>query len=164
MAITFLLPRLRRKWPWGAALCSAVFLCRDGHFPRAFFLATSHSFDLFDPTVRSFIRRGSERAQCHGKPNFLTIRNGSPFIPPRELRQHGVLPEDLVCFYSEIYRNESVAVPDKRYMKGRRKRLSFDKPLKEEFLFVECSRQKSPENTFHTPFLLNSLLEKNVEK
>ncbi|KAH8026524.1 hypothetical protein HPB51_021136 [Rhipicephalus microplus] len=101
MAITFLLPRLRRKGPQGAALCSAVFLCSDGHFPRAFFLATSlagsHSygdqwewpvlvgyriqtsgctmprFNLFDPTVRSFIRRGSKRAHCAGKPNCLTI-------------------------------------------------------------------------------------------
>nr|XP_037276618.1 LOW QUALITY PROTEIN: uncharacterized protein LOC119169692 [Rhipicephalus microplus] len=49
-------------------------------------------------------------------------------------------------------------------MKGRKKRLSFDKPLREKLLLVECARQKSPENTFHTQFLLNPLLKKNVRK
>ncbi|KAH6935681.1 hypothetical protein HPB50_008003 [Hyalomma asiaticum] len=121
-------------------------------------------FDLFDQTVKRFIRRGVKGVQCPGKPNFLTIRNGSASIIPRNLEEHGVLPEDLHCFYKEIYRDESLAVPDKHYMIASTKRLSFNKALKKEFVFVECAAKKSPDNPFHKQFLLNPFLKKSVEK
>ncbi|KAH7969390.1 uncharacterized protein LOC119381845 [Rhipicephalus sanguineus] len=192
MAITYYLPKLRRKWRLGTALCSVLIMYSAGHCLIVSFLVSSLTgspsygdqwerpvpvgyriqtsgcttprFDPFDPTVRPFIRRNFKRAQCPGKPNFLTIRNGFPSILPQQLKQHGVLPEDVVCFYKKIYRNASLAVPDKHYMKGRRKRLSFDKALKEEFILVECATKKSPESSFHRQFLLNPLLKKNVEK
>ncbi|KAL1430634.1 hypothetical protein MTO96_014828 [Rhipicephalus appendiculatus] len=125
---------------------------------------TTPRFDPFDPTVRPFIRRSLKRARCPGKPNFITLRYGFPSILSRELEQHGVLPEDLVCFYNEIYHNESVADPDIYYMKGRRKRLSFNRALEEEFVLVECATRRSPESSFHRQVLLNPLLKKNVEK
>ncbi|KAH8026525.1 hypothetical protein HPB51_021137 [Rhipicephalus microplus] len=190
-AITPFLRLLRQDSRLATAL-RAVFLCGAGHYFWAFFLTSSTEsshlygeqwerpipvgyrirtsgctmprFDPFDPTVRPFIRRGFKRAQCEGKPNFLTLRNGFPFVLAWALEHHGVLPEDFVCFYNEIYRNESINVPDKHYTKGRRKRLLFEKPLKEEFVLVECARKKSPEIPFHRQFLLNPLLKKNVEK
>ncbi|XP_037567982.2 uncharacterized protein LOC119448842 [Dermacentor silvarum] len=121
-------------------------------------------FDPFDPTVKPFIRRRFERIKCPGKPNFLTIRNGVAAILPRNLEEHGVHPDDLDCFYKEIYRNESLTVPDRHYVYGRRRRLLFDRALKEEFVFVECVTKKSPERPFHNQFLLNPLIKKNVEK
>ncbi|XP_049522478.1 uncharacterized protein LOC125945003 [Dermacentor silvarum] len=121
-------------------------------------------YDPFDPTVKPFIRLRFERAKCPGKPNFLTIRSGFPAILSQKLEEHGVLPEELTCFYREIYRNDSLNVPDKVYLFGPRTTLSFDKALKEEFVFVECVTKKSPERPFHKQLLLNALLKKNVEK
>ncbi|XP_037557786.1 uncharacterized protein LOC119434799 [Dermacentor silvarum] len=121
-------------------------------------------FDPFDPTVKPFIRHGVERAKCPGKPNFLTIRNGIPAVLSENLKEHGVLPEDLDCFYKEVYRNESLAAPHKHYVYGRQVRLLFDRALKEEFVLVECGTKKSPERPFHKQLLLNPLLKNNVEK
>ncbi|KAH7969391.1 hypothetical protein HPB52_017546 [Rhipicephalus sanguineus] len=191
MAITPFLRKLRRKFRLVSVL-RAVLLCGAGHclwtsffksssgdsrsygeqwerpVPIGYRIRTSGCtlprFDPFDPTVKPFIRRSFKRAQCPGKPNFLTLRNGFPSILPRGLEEHGVLPEDLVCFYNEIYRNAYGAAPDKRYMKGKRKNLSFDRALEEEFVLVECATKKSPESSFHRQFLLNPLLKKNVEQ
>ncbi|KAH9377054.1 hypothetical protein HPB48_010258 [Haemaphysalis longicornis] len=54
--------------------------------------------------------------------------------------------------------------PDSTYVEGPKENLSFDKPLTEEFICVECSTTQSPDSPFHTQFLLNPLLKKHVEK
>ncbi|XP_075543841.1 uncharacterized protein LOC142578328 [Dermacentor variabilis] len=189
MAIAPFLRMLRRQCRLVPAL-SALLLCSAGHCLWTFLSLSAGSrspgdrwerpvpighriqtagctlprFDPFDPTVMPFIRRRSEPFKCPGKPNFLTIRNGFPAILPHNLKEHGVLPEDLDCFYKEIYRNESLVVPDRHYVYGRRKRLLFDRPLREEFVFVECVTKKSPERPFYNQFLLNPLLKRSVEK
>ncbi|XP_065296325.1 uncharacterized protein [Dermacentor albipictus] len=189
MAIAALLRMLRRQCRLVPAL-RALLLCSAGHCLWTFLSPSAGSrspghrwerpvpighrihtagctlprFDPFDPTVMPFIRRRSERFKCPGKPNFLTIRNGLPVILPRNLEEHGVLPEDLDCFYKEIYRNESLAVPDRQHVYGPRTRLLFDRALREEFVFVECVTKKTPERPFYSQFLLNPLVKRNVEK
>ncbi|KAH6935682.1 hypothetical protein HPB50_008004 [Hyalomma asiaticum] len=189
MAIARYLVKLRRKYRLLPTV-GAFLLCCTGVSLWTFFVDSSTSrssgeqwvrpvpigylirtpgctlprFDPFDPTVKRFIRRGPKRVQCPGKPNFLTIRNGVASIIPRNLEEHGVAPEDLDCFYKEIYRNTSLAIPDDHYMIGRKKRLSFDKALRKEFVLVECATKKSPDNPFHKQFLLNAFLKKSVEK
>ncbi|XP_065296328.1 uncharacterized protein [Dermacentor albipictus] len=113
--------------------------------------------------------RTRERSACVPFPGRIShqlhiLRNGLPVILPRNLEEHGVLPEDLDCFYKEIYRNESLAVPDRQHVYGPRTRLLFDRALREEFVFVECVTKKTPERPFYSQFLLNPLVKRNVEK
>nr|XP_050040400.2 uncharacterized protein LOC126537432 [Dermacentor andersoni] len=189
MTVAPLLRMLRHQCRLVPAL-SAVLLCSAGHCLWTFLSLSAGSrspgdrwerpvpighriqtagctlprFDPFDPTVKPFIRRRFEHAKCPGKPNFLTIRHGFPTILPHKLEEHRVLPEELTCFYREIYRNDSLNVPDRVYLFGPRRTLSFEEALNEEFLFVECVTKKSPKRPFHDQFLLNPLLKRNVEK
>lgn len=125
---------------------------------------TLPQFDPFDPSIRPYFQRRSETRRCGGKPNFLTIRDGYPTVITQNLKEHGVLPKDLLCFYKEIYRNESLKKPDERYLYGNRKRLQFDEPLQNEFLFVECATTQSPDRPFHDQFLLNAVIKESVEE
>lgn len=125
---------------------------------------TLPQFDAFDPSVRPYFRRRSETRRCHGRPNFLTVRDGFPAIIDENLKEHGVLPKDLVCFYKEIYRNESLKKPDAKYLYSTRERLLFDEPLRKEFLFVECATRRSPDRPFHDQFLLNPVIKGDVEE
>ncbi|XP_077509469.1 uncharacterized protein LOC144120695 [Amblyomma americanum] len=124
---------------------------------------TIPEFDPFDPTARSYFRKKSG-PRCHGKPNFITVRNGFPAILPERLKEHDVVPEDLVCFYKEIYRNESLDFPDEKYMFGPRAPLLFGKLLTKEFLFVECATRQYPEHPFHDQFVLNPIVKESVEE
>ncbi|XP_075749335.1 uncharacterized protein LOC119173010 [Rhipicephalus microplus] len=90
--------------------------------------------------------------------------DGYPMVQSDKLRENGVILEDLVCYYKEIYRNESLKKPDEEYLYGSRKRLLFDELLQKEFLFVECATRQSPDRPFHEQFLFNSLLKKTVEE
>ncbi|XP_077507435.1 uncharacterized protein LOC144118359 [Amblyomma americanum] len=125
---------------------------------------TVHQFDPFDPSVRPYFLRRSNGSRCHGKPNFLTFRHGCPTILPEKLKHHGVMPRDVVCFYQEIYRNESLKIPDEHYTYGPREPLLFDRPLTKEFLFVECATRQSPKQRFHNQFLLNPFIKESVEE
>ncbi|KAL3205085.1 hypothetical protein MRX96_011400 [Rhipicephalus microplus] len=48
-------------------------------------------------------------------------RDGYPMVQSDKLTEHGVILEDLVCYYKEIYRNESLKKPDEEYLYGSRK-------------------------------------------
>ncbi|KAL1430636.1 hypothetical protein MTO96_014830 [Rhipicephalus appendiculatus] len=178
---------------WERPSAAWLILCSAGHFLRAFFLAasltdsrsygdqwerpvpvgyrirtsgcTKPKFDPFDPTVRPFI---PARLQARPVPRETQLSNHKVRVSIHTaagIRANtACLQRNLVCFYQEIYRNASLAVPDKHYMKGRRKRLSFNRTLKEEFVLVECATKKSPDSSFHRQVLLNPLLKKNVEK
>lgn len=124
---------------------------------------TLPQFDPFDPSVRPYFRRRSDSSRCYGKPNFIAIRDGLPAVIPENLKEHDVLPEHLVCFYKEIYQNESLDKPDEKYLYGPREPLLFDKPLTKEFLFVECATNQYPDQPFHDQFLLNPIIKDKVE-
>ncbi|XP_065310750.1 uncharacterized protein [Dermacentor albipictus] len=122
-------------------------------------------FDPFDPSVKPYVRRHLEGGGwCQGKPNFLSIRKGYTAILEEKLEEHGVRPEDLLCFYQEIKRNQTAANPENVTAYGNRQPLLFDKPLQEEFVSVECSTRQSPNQTFHSQFLLNPIIKKDVEE
>ncbi|KAL3203428.1 hypothetical protein MRX96_011967 [Rhipicephalus microplus] len=125
---------------------------------------TMPQFDPFDPTMKPYYRRRDDHSPCHGKPNFLHIRDGYPMVLSDKLREHGVILEDLVCYYKEIYRNESLKKPDEEYLYGSRKRLLFGELLQKEFLFVECATRQSPDKPFHERFLFNPLFKKTIEE
>ncbi|XP_037567014.1 uncharacterized protein LOC119446613 [Dermacentor silvarum] len=127
---------------------------------------TMPQFDPFDPSVKPYSHHHLEGggSWCQGKPNFLTIRNGYVAILEEKLKEHDVRPEDLVCFYKEIQRNQSAANPENVTAYGNRQPLLFDKPLKEEFVSVECSTIQSPNQTFHNQYLLNAVVKKDVEE
>ncbi|KAH9364393.1 hypothetical protein HPB48_012130 [Haemaphysalis longicornis] len=91
-------------------------------------------------------------------------RNGHPVIIKENLVAHSVHPSDLTCRYREIYRNKSLEEPDKAYMKGRNRRLSFGKPLSKEFLLVKCASKQYPKSSFHEQFLLNPIVKKRSEE
>ncbi|XP_077534400.1 uncharacterized protein LOC144146317 [Haemaphysalis longicornis] len=126
---------------------------------------TVPEYDPFDPSILPYFRRRSGGHPCRGKPNILRVgRNGHPALIEENLRAHTVLPKDVRCSYRGIYRNESSETPDDGYVEGPKGPLPFDKPLTEEFVFVECSTAQSPDSPFHTQFLLNPLLKEHVEK
>lgn len=116
---------------------------------------TLPQFDPFDPSVRRYFRQRSRGPACSGRPNFLTVRNGFPFIVEDNLLAHNVRPEDVVCTYKEIYCNVSLEKPDSVYMEGNSEDLSFDQPLTKEFSLVKCATRQSPNSPFHEQFLLN---------
>ncbi|KAL1479639.1 hypothetical protein MTO96_051697 [Rhipicephalus appendiculatus] len=124
---------------------------------------TIPEFNPFDPTIRRHHHRHPNISWCHGKPNFLTIRNGVVDVLEDKLDKHSVLPDDLLCFYREIQRNQYSSEPDGFAFYGDRQPLLFDKPLKEEFVFVECATKQSPNRIFHKQYLLNAVIKKDVE-
>ncbi|KAK8778804.1 hypothetical protein V5799_019855 [Amblyomma americanum] len=118
----------------------------------------------FDPSVKPYFIRRSNGSRCHGRPNFLTVRNGFPVVLPQKLKEHGVVQEDLLCFYKQIYRHKSARRPDNSYFLGPKQPLHFDKPLTNEFLLVECGTRQTPESRFHNQLLLNPVKKKKRRK
>lgn len=125
---------------------------------------TLPQFDPFDPSVRRYFRPRSRGRACSGRPNFLTVRNGFPFIVEDNLLAHNVHPNEVVCTSKEIYWNDSLEKPDSVYMEGNSEDLSFDKPLTKEFSFVKCATRQSPNSPFHEQFLLNPKLKTRTEE
>ncbi|KAH7959442.1 hypothetical protein HPB49_011201 [Dermacentor silvarum] len=127
---------------------------------------TMPQFDPFDPSVKPYFHHHLEGGGscCQGKPNFLTIRNGFAVILEDKLGEHGVRPEDLLCFYKEIHRNQSAASPENVIAYGDRQPLLLNQPLKEEFVSVECATRQSPHQTFHNQYLLNVVVKRDVEE
>ncbi|KAH7953491.1 hypothetical protein HPB49_009559 [Dermacentor silvarum] len=91
-------------------------------------------------------------------------KTGILFILKHKLEEHGVHPEDLLCFYKEIRRIHSAANPETVITYGRLNPLRFNKPLKEEFVSVECATKQSKNQTFYRQFLLNPVVKEDVEK
>ncbi|XP_049270495.1 uncharacterized protein LOC119391140 isoform X1 [Rhipicephalus sanguineus] len=126
---------------------------------------TIPEFNAFDSTIKRHYRHNPNISWCHGKPNFLAIRHGFVEILKDNLHKHSVLPDDLLCFYRELQRSQySLQPPDEVTFYGNRQLLHFDKPLKEEFVSVECATKQSPNRTFHQQYLLNAVIKKHVEK
>nr|XP_037270334.1 uncharacterized protein LOC119161939 [Rhipicephalus microplus] len=92
-----------------------------------------------------------------------SLRHGFVDVLKDKLDEHHVIPKDLLCFYREMQRNPYSASPDNITFYGDRQPLLFDKPLKEEFVSVECATKQSPNRTFHQQYLLNAVIKKDVE-
>ncbi|XP_077507433.1 uncharacterized protein LOC144118357 [Amblyomma americanum] len=120
-------------------------------------------FDPFDPSVRPYFLRRSNGSRCRGKPNFLTVKNGFPVVLEEKLKEHDLHPQDLVCFYKEIRRNESLSIPDEGYAFGPEQPLFFNRSLSQEFIYVECGTRQYPGRRFHDQFLLNPIIKEKVE-
>ncbi|XP_070390755.1 uncharacterized protein [Dermacentor albipictus] len=119
------------------------------------------NFDPFDESVRKYYKKVG-RYSCKGKPSFIRLVNGTtPVIDePSLLTTFKCKPKDVRCTYIEIYRNESVRVPDDAFFFKPEIQLNFGEPLKAEFVHVQCYRGA----LFHEEYLLLPLLKKDVEE
>ncbi|XP_064460007.1 uncharacterized protein LOC135370233 [Ornithodoros turicata] len=125
-------------------------------------------FDLFDVSVKRFYKKFG-RYKCPGKASFIRMVNLKvPVADEAVLKKNfGYTLKDIKCTYSEIYRNESLDVPDKGYFNAKEIPLVFGSPLKSEYGYVSCNakrKKRSPRKVFHEEFLLVPLLKKDVEK
>lgn len=120
-------------------------------------------YDAFHPSVAHLFEKVGDY-QCPGKPNILTTRSERPEVDRAALAVHGVAVEDLRCTYREIYQNLSLSVPDDEFFFGPSVPLVFDRPLKEEFVFVDCATASDPKYIFHRQFLFNPVLKDEVEE
>ncbi|CAN7985595.1 unnamed protein product [Ixodes pacificus] len=123
---------------------------------------TMPQFDPFDPSVSRYFRRARDK-RCPGNPDFIYLREGIPLIKEEVLLLRDTRPEDMECFYREIYRNDTLDKPDEKYFYGRKVPLKFGERLNKEFMFVECSLKSNLAKVFHDQFLLNPILKENVE-
>ncbi|EEC09725.1 conserved hypothetical protein [Ixodes scapularis] len=94
---------------------------------------TMPQFDPFDPSVSRYFRRARDK-RCPGNPDFIYLREGIPLIKEEVLRLRDTRPEDMECFYREIYRNDTLDKPDEKYFYGRKVPLKFGERLDKEFI------------------------------
>ncbi|CAN7988482.1 unnamed protein product [Ixodes hexagonus] len=123
---------------------------------------TMAQFDPFDPSVSLYFRKARNK-KCPGKPDFIYLREGTPLVNEELLLLHEVRPEDVECFYREIYQNHTLDKPDEKYFYGEKVPLKFGEHLDKEFVFVECVQKSNQANVFHDQFLLNPILKEDVE-
>uniref|UniRef100_A0A2R5L9S7 Uncharacterized protein n=1 Tax=Ornithodoros turicata TaxID=34597 RepID=A0A2R5L9S7_9ACAR len=119
-------------------------------------------FDLFDISVKGFYKKVGQYP-CPSKVSFIRMVNLTvPVADEAVLKKNfGYSLKDINCTYFEIYRNESLDVPDKKYFYDKEIPFVFGSPLKSEYGYVGC---KSKGNVFHEEFLLVPLLKKDVEE
>lgn len=119
-------------------------------------------FDLFDDSVRGYYKKVG-RYGCKGKASFIRLVNKTtPVIDEAALlKTFKLKPVDVQCFYEEIYRNESIPIPDKTFFFAAKTALVFGKPLTVEYSHVFCLTK---EKMFHEEFMLVPLLKPDVEK
>lgn len=120
------------------------------------------NFDLFDESLRKYYKKVG-RYSCKGKPSFLRLVNGTtPVVDEASLlKTFQYKPKDVRCTYIEIYRNESIRVPDDSFFFKPEKTLNFGEPLTVEYVHVQCYQGKK---MFHQEYLLVPLLKEDVEE
>ncbi|KAM7312837.1 uncharacterized protein ISCGN_009741 [Ixodes scapularis] len=123
---------------------------------------TMQQFDPFDSSVKKYIKK-LEPIRCPGNPNFISTRDGIPFIEKKDLLLHKVPLEDVNCSYQEIIRELSNFRPDAKHFYGKKVPLKFGTYLDKEFGLVECSRKSNLTKVFHKQFLLNLIPKADVE-
>ncbi|CAN7986434.1 unnamed protein product [Ixodes hexagonus] len=119
-------------------------------------------FDPFDDSVRKFYKKVGRYA-CKGKPSFIRFVNRTtPISDDVALGKTFKLKRrDIRCVYREIYRNESVKIPDNQFFFTANVTLEFGKPLKTEYIHVQCF---AGNKEFHQEFFLLPLLKDDVEE
>lgn len=119
-------------------------------------------FDLFDVSIRRLYKKVGKYA-CPGKPSFIRMVNLTvPTVYEAALKEEFALePNDINCTYREIFRNESIKVPDTRYFIKDAMPLLFGEPLATEYNYVRCAAKGK---MFHEEFLLVPLLKAQVEE
>lgn len=120
------------------------------------------NFNLFDESLRKYYKKVG-RYNCKGKPSFIRFINVTvPLIDEAALQKtFKYKPKDVLCTYMEIYRNESIKVPDDSFFFKPAITLKFGEPLKVEYTHVQCYAAKK---MFHEEYLLMPLLKKDVEE
>ncbi|KAH6932171.1 hypothetical protein HPB50_003310 [Hyalomma asiaticum] len=121
------------------------------------------NFDPFDESVRKYYKKVG-RYSCKGKASFIRLVNGStPVLDAASLvTTFRLKPKDVRCTYAEIYRNESVRVPDDAFFLRAPVALTFGEPLGVEYAHVQCYRDA--DTLFHQEYLLVPLLKDDVEQ
>lgn len=118
-------------------------------------------FDPFDRTVAGMYRYQSFYT-CGGKPSFITQRDDVLLLDAATLRKYyGKKAKNVVCFYTDIARDESHEVPDEKIVFGTRTRVRFGLPMTAEHVRLECSHKGVK---FYEEILLVPLLKERVEK
>lgn len=122
------------------------------------------NFDPFDESVRGYYKKVG-RYSCKGKPSFIRLVNSTiPVVDEQSLlTTFKFKPKNVRCTYREIYRNESLRVPDDSFFLKPEVELRFGEPLKVEFAHVQCY-QGANNSLFHQEYLLVPLLKKDVEE
>lgn len=119
--------------------------------------------DAFDDTIKELYKPTFGRYECKGKESFISITNRTtPVIDEVSLLYNfGLYVNQVYCPYSEIYRDETVPIPDKEFFYTKSRKLIFNKPLVGEYLYVQCSVNKT---VFYNEYFLLPVLKDDVER
>ncbi|XP_064462747.1 uncharacterized protein LOC135373551 [Ornithodoros turicata] len=119
--------------------------------------------DPFDASIKRFYAKKDGRL-CPDIPSFVQILNHSiPTIQEARLRDvYGLSRNNISCTYREIYRNESVSVPDAVPFYKDTEPLVFDMPLITEYGHIKCFTPGG--RMFHEEFVLVPILKPTAEK
>lgn len=119
------------------------------------------AFDPFHWTVAGMYRKQTMYV-CPGKPSFIRLAANVPSINARVLWQYFKrLPQDVLCKYQTITRDENRTEPDAAIVYHPTTKLVFGTPLSSDFIFVTCFAYGLK---IHEEFIMVPVLKKSVEE
>ncbi|XP_064462767.1 uncharacterized protein LOC135373599 [Ornithodoros turicata] len=124
---------------------------------------TIPDIDPYDESIKRFYAKKDGRL-CPDRTSFIQILNHSipTILEARLLDMHGLSRKEISCTYSEIYRAESVSVPDAKPFYKSSEPLVFDLPLTTEYGHIKCFTTGG--RMFHEEFVLVPILKPTVEE